>query len=174
VIPVDDLLATARSLLNGTAPALDEQGPGEEEGSVQSQELDADILATNLLEAYTHSSAVVELHAYAPQIAHRAGERPLASPVARLQAQNSSQVTNLRHERVQLDRSHRHLLRYLDGNHDRAAIVEQLAAGPVANGTLVFEGQDQPIRDPRRVRALLMKGLEKRLDTLASMALLIA
>jgi methyltransferase-like protein len=171
VVPFDGLLAAARALLDDSGPVLYSNATGKPE---QPDQDDAQVLATNLLEAYTHSTALVELHAYAPQIALQAGERPQASPVARLQAQNGSQVTNLRHERVELDRSHRHLLRYLGGNHDRAAIIERLSAGPVADGTLVFEGQHQPIRDPHRVRALLAKGLETRLDGLASMALLTA
>jgi hypothetical protein len=131
------------------------------------------VLAADLLEGYSKSTSLVELHAYAPRMAVEAGERPLASPVARMQAQRSAQVTNLRHERVRLDRAHRHLLTYLDGKHDRATIVERLADGPLANGTLVLREEGRAVVDPERVRALLEEGLERRLAGLAGMGLLV-
>jgi methyltransferase-like protein/2-polyprenyl-3-methyl-5-hydroxy-6-metoxy-1,4-benzoquinol methylase len=173
-VPFGELLAAARALLNDVGRARHKQGPGAAKTTHEDVAADARVLAADLLEAYVRSTALVELHVYAPHMVLEAGEYPTASPVARLQAQRSDQVTNLRHERVQLDGAHRHLLTYLDGKHDRAAIIERLAAGPVANGTLIFRAQDQPVRDPRRVRALLAEGLEVRLDGLASMALLIA
>jgi len=173
-VPFGELLSGAHALLNEGDPASCPETPGGAEGTREEAAADAQILATNLLEAYSHSTALIELHVHVPQMALKAGERPQASRVARLQAKHSDRVTNLRHERVQLDGAHRHLLNYLDGKHDRAAIVERLAAGPVADGTLTFQGHTRPIQDPRRVRALLAAGLETRLDNLASMALLTA
>ena len=75
----------------------------------------------NLLRAYGYSSRLVELHVSQPLVASSVSERPLASPVARLQAQESNLVPNLWHERVELDALQRRLLYYLDGTRDRGS-----------------------------------------------------
>ena len=158
-VPFDDLLAEARVRAGPAASA---------------ESVDAQVLASNLLAAYGHSDELVELHVYTPPMMLTVSERPKASPVARLQAQESRRVTNLRHERVRLDSLDRYLLRYLDGRHDLAALVEQLIAGPLASGDLVVQGEDGPLRDPARLRETLTEGVAKRLRWLAKAALLIA
>jgi methyltransferase-like protein len=52
--------------------------------------------------------------------------RPMASPVARLQAQSSPTVTNRRHEPLKLDDATRVMLRYLDGQRDHDALQSEL------------------------------------------------
>jgi len=84
----------------------------------------AQILAANLLKAYGYSDNLVELHVYAPHFVVEVSERPVASPVARLNAATHGPVTNVRHERVRLNEAGCYLLPYLDGSRDRAALLE--------------------------------------------------
>jgi methyltransferase-like protein len=53
--------------------------------------------------------------------------RPVASPLARLQATQGEKVTNLRHEVVVLDSFSRQILPLLDGTRDREALAAALA-----------------------------------------------
>ncbi len=79
------------------------------------------ILASDLLQC--HLSGIVELHAAPAAFVSAAGERPLASPLARAQAaKGSRQVTNLRHEMVALEDSLAGFLQLLDGTRDRQAL----------------------------------------------------
>ena len=72
---------------------------------------------------------VVALHAHAPVYAVRPGERPRASALARLQAEQAIDVTSLRHENVRMEEpAARLLLRLLDGTRDRDALRAGLAA----------------------------------------------
>jgi hypothetical protein len=90
---------------------------------------DRRILAANLLEAYSYSKELVSLHSFAPPVALSIGDLPIASPVARLQAQYRSSVTNQYHEQIPLDPASRFLLPLLDGTHDRSALLRALRDG---------------------------------------------
>jgi methyltransferase-like protein/2-polyprenyl-3-methyl-5-hydroxy-6-metoxy-1,4-benzoquinol methylase len=97
--------------------------------------------------------------------------RPLASPLARLQAQSSHSVTNRRHEGVQLDDGTRIMLRLLDGQHDQGTLLDALVAA-------MARGQ---VTAPPGLGALgatagdaLAIELNKWLTALANQALLIA
>jgi hypothetical protein len=57
---------------------------------------------------------------------------PRASPLARLQAEQGPFVTNLRHRQMELREFDRQVLQRLDGKHDRAALLQALAALPDA------------------------------------------
>jgi SAM-dependent methyltransferase len=84
--------------------------------------LDAEALAKLVLKAAL--TGAVTLHARQPRLALTAGERPLGSAVARLQAETDDVVTNLRHQGVRLDDPvARKLLTLLDGNRDRAQLL---------------------------------------------------
>jgi methyltransferase-like protein/SAM-dependent methyltransferase len=190
-VPFDTLLAAARARLAAVqagAPPLPVGGegapaaPGIGEGSSapdaqgqgdDSSTLDAQVLGTNLLKAYSYSGSLAELHVYAPLMAREASERPVASPLARFQARRGTLVTNLRHERVTLDAFNRHLLRHLDGSHDRAALLERFLAGPVAEGVLKVEQNGAPVEDAREIQATLAEALEWNLYRLARAALLV-
>jgi methyltransferase-like protein len=123
VVPFHTLLAEASALLN-EAP--------------QDIAADAQILGANLLKAYGYSDNLVELHIYAPHFVVEVSERPVASPVARLNAATRGPVTNARHERVRLNEISLHLLPYLDGSRDRAALLE-IVEGLVAQGLIAAE-----------------------------------
>jgi len=148
-------------------------------GARSEVEHDAQVLGANLLKAYSYSDSLVELHVCAPSYVVEAGERPVASPVARLQAQKGSRVTNLRHERIELSGINYHLLPHLDGSRDRAALVEVLER-LAAEGRIDLEGEDKPVEegdgqsvDPGQARPL-PDLLDSKLGQLARAALLLS
>jgi len=83
------------------------------------------------------AAELVDLHLHPPKLPEQIAERPTASRLARIQAQTSSEVTNLRHHSVQLDPAARAMLSFLDGAHDRAAVAAELSVlartDPLAN-----------------------------------------
>jgi SAM-dependent methyltransferase len=83
-----------------------------------------------------HRSRLVELHAYQPPIDLAPGQRPTASPLARLEAQQRSPVvTSLRHVSVALHPYDRELLGLLDGSLSRDQLVERMAGTEPPPGT---------------------------------------
>jgi SAM-dependent methyltransferase len=115
-------------------------------------EADRAVVCEALLGAY--AANMLSLHATPPRLAHRPGERPEASPLARRQAAESEFVTTLRHRSVRLeDNLGRRLVTLLDGTRDRAALAAEL--GPDAGD----EVEDE---------------LERSLDGLARLGLLVA
>lgn len=116
---------------------------------------------------------LVEFHAFPAPCAVQPGERPVASPVARLQARPGGQVTNMFHELVPVDVVNAHLLRLLDGSHDRHALSEALIR-LAAEGDIVATRNGQVIDKTEEYAAVLADQLEARLQDLARSALLVA
>jgi hypothetical protein len=104
----------------------------------------------------------------------RGQQRPTASPWARQIAGTEPKVTNLRHERVELDPLSQFLVPYLDGTRTFDQLLELLLAGPVASGKLVAQQNDQSVTDPAAIRALLAGELQDNLGWLGRAALLVA
>jgi methyltransferase-like protein/predicted O-methyltransferase YrrM len=159
-IPFDALLRIARARVGAPPDAA-------------ASARDARALSEHLLAGYHYSANLVEPHSYAPPIVVEVSERPVASAVARFQAQRYPQVTNLRHERASLDAFNRCLLPYLDGSRDHAALADALLAGPLADGRLVVRQDDEATPSAGEVRHILVEQLERRLHQLARSALLI-
>jgi protein-L-isoaspartate O-methyltransferase len=150
----EELQAAARARLAGdAAPAGDSRE-----------------LAEDLLRAFAGGAA--ELRAAAPRFVAGVSERPVAAPLARFHAARREPVVSMRHEEVRLDPVLCHLLCYLDGRHDRPALVEVLARFAEANG-LVVEQDGQPVADPRQARAVLAGEVDADLGQLAAVALLV-
>jgi methyltransferase-like protein/cyclopropane fatty-acyl-phospholipid synthase-like methyltransferase len=129
----------------------------------------SDLLAVPLLQCF--QSGVMELHLQPPRFVLEVSERPLASPLARLQAQNSDRVTNLRHYTVELNSLDRQVVQRLDGSRDRPSILESLTA-LVASGTFAIHADGQPLSDVRKAASVLAESLEPCLHRLAGHALL--
>jgi methyltransferase-like protein len=155
-VPFKTLLDTAYARLNG---ALGDT-------ALHDTASDAQVMGANLLKAYGHSDKLVELHVYEPFFVLEISERPVASPVARWQAQRDARITNLRHERVKLDPISYHLLPYLDGRRDCVALLDVLEAW-AAQGTIEVQRDDEPLR------CVLVEVLNAKLDRLARAALLV-
>ena len=96
----------------------------------------------------------------------------MASPVARFQAQTGTRVTNLRHERVNLDGVSCHLLRHLDGSRDRAALLDALEE-LVAEGIIEVQQDNEPVKDVGQAKTILDGMLDSKLCQLACAALLV-
>jgi methyltransferase-like protein/SAM-dependent methyltransferase len=163
-VSFDELVSAARARWSAGAPETQAANP---------EEVDAEVLAANLLTAYGYSNSLVDFHANLPPFAPEVSERPVASAVARFQIQRGNQVTNLRHERVTLDGFDGFLLYHLDGSRDRAALLDLLMAGPVAHGVLTVQREGQAPASDAEMRAMLAGELERKLDWLACAALLV-
>ena len=130
-----------------------------------------DDLAATLLRCY-HSGMII-LHAH-PVHPARAGERPLGSPLARLQVSRREEgVTNLRHRAVRIDGFERLVLHLCDGERDRAALLEKLIEMAGEGAFTVQSDDGQPMQDPEQVRAFLGRVLETALRWLGANALLV-
>ncbi len=99
------------------------------------------------------------------------GERPVASPVARYQAKSSDRVTNLRHEQIALDPLERRLLPLLDGQRDRATLVDILA-GMAETEQIPIALDGRPVQDEEALRSILGERLDASLTRMASLALI--
>jgi SAM-dependent methyltransferase len=70
----------------------------------------------------------INLHTWTPEFVVEISERPTASGLARYQARASQTVATPRHTTLQIEAPiARQLIELLDGTHNRAALVEQLA-----------------------------------------------
>jgi hypothetical protein len=94
-------------------------------------------LATDLLTAFCYSDQLANFYTCRPLVAATLSERPLAWPLARIQANTAidGSLTTMYHENVDPDALTRHLITLLDGTNDRAALL-QAAAALIAAGTV--------------------------------------
>jgi SAM-dependent methyltransferase len=111
-LPFDDLHSMAHSLLGA---------PGE------SLEVERRLLASEILQCY--AAGVIELHSTPSPFTIDVGERPQASPVARLHAQRGPQATSLRHDHGSFNDDTRRLFLLLDGSRTRKEIAATLWKG---------------------------------------------
>ena len=117
-------------------------------------------LAEALLQAY--SAGLVEVNIRPHQFRAQADERPAASPLARLQAEQGNMVTTLRHTTEELaDDVDRCLVQLLDGTCDRSALEAALHLFVRSRATTGVE----PVTPD---------SLNARLERLARQALLVA
>ncbi len=120
----------------------------------------------------------VELGTLPPAFVVEISMRPVASAIARVQAQLGDTVTNLRHEAGKLNDFGREVLCLLDGDHDRGALLEKLVLGARAGRFTVRRSEPDAGGDPSERAGDLEDDLEKSLDDclkkLARFALLVA
>ena len=115
----------------------------------------------------------VSLHAKVPRMSVVPSERPLASPLARLQvARGSKFVTNLLHFSGSIDPLQRMILPQLDGSHDCEAILDVLLDASQSIGLDIKE-DGKTVLNPERKRQLLRPTIELTLQQLANAGLLI-
>ncbi len=130
-----------------------------------------DFLAGDMLTSI--GAGLLEWRLNPPQFTTQVDDKPLAPPLARLQANQGYKVTNLRGEVVTLDEMHRQALLCLDGSNDVAAIADQLMDS-LRSGKLVLhkENDQSPITDEVEMRKLLESALQRVLINVARKALL--
>ena len=158
-LPFDVLRRQARELLGG-----DTGGPEQAAD-------DTVTIAVGLLNCYMGSD-LVELHGMPVTIVRQPGDRPVATPLARVQAARGAMVTNRRHEVVRLNDLDRQLVPLLDGTNDRGAIADKLTV-VAQSGGLSIQKDNQKLEDPAQIRAALGSVLEQALGNVAKMALLV-
>ena len=112
-IPFESLLQAARSSID---PSTDPEAARRAH--------DAQELKSSLIRCFNQKR--LELSTIPPSFVASVSEKPIASPLARLQARAGNTVTNLRHEAGQLNEFGREVLSLLDGNHDNTTIVARL------------------------------------------------
>ena len=160
-IQFDNLVAAARTRLSAR-----EGAPAASPTIVD----DSNLLGGELLQGL--AAGVVDLRVWSPPIVRVAPERPVASPLARLQATQGDTVTNVLHQHVTLDALTRALLPLLDGTRERAALLAALY-------DLEAQGLLRPpstaLRPGRAaIEQMLQAGLDERLPQLLKAALLMS
>lgn len=123
--------------------------------------------------AQVHSQRMLEVHVRPFDYCREPGERPVASPLARLQVRDRTRVATLRHALVDLDPLESAVLPLLDGTRDREAILTGLE-GLVAEGKLEVHREQQAIDDRNAARQAIRAALDPCLRKLALHALLTA
>lgn len=149
----DELWSAVRERLGGAA---DEPGRG--------------MLARSLVHLYL--SGLVGLHTHLTPFTLSPGDRPRATALTRLQARTGARVTNLRHKTVELAVFDRAVLSLCDGERDRAAIVEGLAA-MVTAGEIGLKRDGRELSEAAEVREALREELVESLARLARSMLLL-
>jgi hypothetical protein len=156
-IRFDDLLSESAQLL----------GRAWESSEAHSEE--AQSLAALIIK--THGAGLTEFHLHEPTFALTPGERPLASPLARLQAQQGSMVATLLYQTVKFeDQLGQKLLLLLDGTRDRTALLTDF--GQII-GQSTSEVDDAKVNS-KTLPPLSLDQLEEKLAELARLGLLLA
>src|SRR5262249_58913929 len=106
-----------------------------------------------------------------PRFAGRAGERPVASPLVRLMAQEGAQVTSLRHQTVTVGDFDRQVLPLPDGSQTRLSLRDRLLEAFRA-GRINLAREGRPVREEHQARPLLAETIDRQLDRYAENALL--
>ena len=135
--------------------------------------LTQDAAAALVLRLY--EARALELRIRPPRLVSTVTERPVASPLARLQiASGQTAVTNQRHVSVMLtDELSRQFLLLLDGSRDRAALLRDLTGRFDSGEPLPAWHANGPAS--RLERALMLdKGLDDNLAQMARLCLLVA
>lgn len=158
----DDLFSRAKTRLLGLAP-------GQSLGSDQDE---ARVLGANLFKAYAYSRSLVELHSLAFPLSLDIGDHPMVSSIVRLEAPHQGSITNLRHERVELDTMEWFLAPRLDGTKDIDALIDEVMAGPLADGTLTLETEG-PALSAAEQRAVIENEVVHSLEWLMRAGLLV-
>lgn len=156
---VEELLAVAVNLV------------GQHDGAVQLPPQACDVLGQNL--ANCVANGLLEITSSPDGFVTYISERPLASRLARIAAHAGNRITSRRHELIDIDDATRNLLPYLDGRHDRKALLQELIEAVDRGDVSILVG-GLPATRGEKVVHLLEMALNQSLQKLATNALLIA
>ena len=135
---------------------------------------DREALAIFELFLEIYAPGLARLHLCPPQFSLSAGERPVASPLARWQARSTRHLATLCHAPVVLeDPSGRQLLRLLDGTRDRPTLLREMRGfleDQRRSGQIEPEAAATPVPDDEE----LGQNLERTLGVFARCAVLVA
>jgi SAM-dependent methyltransferase len=163
-LPFAELAERVRGRLGDAGTSVADANPGIPADTTEA-------LAQLLLTGY--AANILSLHAYAPEMATTAGERPKASPLARAQIARRETVSNLNGASVDLSGPvGGRLLKLLDGTRDRDALAADLAVACLQGGqTRARDGV--PITNPGEMASILRGEMDMHLETMARLALLV-
>ena len=116
---------------------------------------------------------LVEIRPRQLKIVKTPSEKPTTSAYTRIEAESGRVATNQKHELGTIGEFERHLLRYLDGTHDRAGLLDEMY-NLVRGGILQANENNQPVTDEKRVRELLTPSIDDALRRFAQHSFLIA
>ena len=158
-VPFDELRTKARAALG--AESTDPKAIAE----------DTQVLAVGLLNCYMGSD-LVELHGAPIEFVRTPGEKPVALPLARLQAPKGV-LTSRRHEVVRLSDLDKHLIPMLDGTNDRDALTDKLT-DVARTGSLNIQKDGVTLYDAKDIRAALGSVMDQALINIGRMTILTA
>lgn len=157
-LAVPEWRARTHALL-GRAPGCEEVGS------------DAGPEALNAAALVVFQKGLLELRTVEPPLASEIGGRPLASALARLQAETGRLVTNLQHRVVELSPFDRLVLRQLDGTREPGEVLDELVAASLS-GVFPLTRDGEMLKDVIEVRQILGNSLGPSLRRLCGSALL--
>lgn len=153
-----ELVETAKTLLT--------QKVGED---FEITEKDENIVSNILLQIF--GSDLVAFYLHEPTFAAQQSERPMVSPIARLQAQNNDLVSTLRHSAIGIqDDVIRNLLILLDGTRTRASVTREIKIR-IENGKIKYKFDLQS--EKREFLKNLPAIVEENLQAMAKLALFV-
>jgi methyltransferase-like protein/trans-aconitate methyltransferase len=130
---------------------------------------DAKVMGAELLQCV--AAGMVEVRMLPANFINAAGEYPTAPALVRHQASKGLRVTNSRHESVNLDEFNRQLVMRLDGQHNRAALLDVLEQ-LVKAGVLSIRQEGRAIVDSVDVRLIMSNAMDANLVSLAKAGLI--
>lgn len=149
-VPFEELLSRAAGLINMSPATLQDHRPH---------------FSQVLLRFWLLN--MIGLHISPPRPQTRISSTPTVSPVARYLAQQVGQVTNLRHDSINLDAVYRKVVQYLDGTRTREQIIEAILNDGLAHA------QAPPGTNPQVIREATIRGVDNALKLLARQAMLV-
>lgn len=137
------------------------------------QQQDAMVLAANLIQMFTYSDTLVEFHTIPTRCTTKISDSPMVSPVARLLVERGyTTVSNMRHQRVQLEPLACIILPMLDGQHSQRAIASHLK-NLVNEGKISLESATGKSLTKANVQARIKSEMDTILKWFAHAALLV-
>jgi methyltransferase-like protein/cyclopropane fatty-acyl-phospholipid synthase-like methyltransferase len=119
-----------------------------------------------------YSAGLLDLHVYVPPFATKVSEKPVASPLARLEARASEVITTLHHRSLRLgDALQRGLVMLMDGTRDHGALRKDLLQ-LFQSGALTLLDGDKPVSDMQTVEKRIAAETEDLLAGLTRAAIL--
>jgi methyltransferase-like protein len=175
-MPFGELLERAQGRLKQREGEREHGREGDGESGRQEclpHEKEAETLGRSLLQFYTQAStSLVEFWLAPPRFTIPISDRPVASPLARRQAELCERVTNLRHETAHLGDFERRVLQLLDGSRDRAALKDAVF-DLVERGELTVELDGRRVEDSGRLRAVVGQAMDAQLKAISGHSILV-
>lgn len=137
------------------------------------EQRDIALLAVNLLRMFSYSDTLMEFHTIPTRCTTKISNMPKVSVVARgLVVKGYGTVSNMRHQRVQLEPLAQLILPLLDGEHSQRALITHLK-GLVESGKITLESADGTPLTKAKLQSRIKHELNQQLQWFAHAALLI-